>query len=151
MKQEQIAKKVGKNRASVANYMRLLKLSRYVKEDIVSGKLSMGHARALLGVEKNKDIEMLRQKILKKNLNVRQTENLVKQTVNKIHKKSVKTRTKVSKHNNIFLKSINENLEKCFGTKVEIVPDNKKGGKVIISYYSDEDLERLQESFCKNT
>jgi ParB family chromosome partitioning protein len=150
MKQEQIAKRVGKNRASVANYMRLLKLSRPVQEDIVTGKLSMGHARALLGLEREKEIEVLRQKILKDGLNVRQTENLVKQTENKNPSKTSKSSKSPSKSKNIFLKTMEDSLQRQFGTKVEIVPD-KKGGKVVISYYSNEDLERLQECFFSKT
>ncbi len=149
MKQEQIAKRVGKNRASVANYMRLLKLSRPVQEDIVTGKLSMGHARALLGLEREKEIEALRQKILKEGLNVRQTENLVKQTENKKNAKASKPGSS-SKSKNVFLKTMEESLERQFGTKVEILP-GKKGGKVVISYYSNEDLERLQECFFSKT
>jgi len=150
MKQEQIAKRVGKNRASVANYMRLLKLSRPVQEDIVTGKLSMGHARALLGLEKEKEIESLRKKILKDGLNVRQTESLVKQTDNKSASKAPKSSGGSSKSKNVFLKTMEDSLQRQFGTKVEIVP-GKKGGKVVISYYSNEDLERLQECFFSKT
>lgn len=150
MKQEQIAKRVGKNRASVANYMRLLKLSRPVQEDIVTGKLSMGHARALLGLDREKKIEALRQKILKNGLNVRQTESLVKQTENKNASKTQKSSGGSSKSKNVFLKTMEESLQRQFGTKVEIVP-GKKGGKVVISYYSNEDLERLQECFFSKT
>jgi ParB family transcriptional regulator, chromosome partitioning protein len=150
MKQEQIAKKVGKNRASVANYMRLLKLSRPVQEDIVTGKLSMGHARALLGLEKEKEIEVLRQKILKDALNVRQTETLVKQTETKKNSKPTKSNEVTSKSKNIFLKSMEDSLQRQLGTKVEILPV-KKGGKLVISYYSNEDLERLQECFFSKT
>lgn len=150
MKQEQIAKRVGKNRASVSNYMRLLKLSRPVQEDIVTGKLSMGHARALLGLEREKEIEALRQKILKDGLSVRQTENLVKQTENKSSSKTTKSGESSSKSKNVFLKTMEDSLERQFGTKVEILP-GKKGGKVVISYYSNEDLERLQECFFSKT
>jgi ParB family chromosome partitioning protein len=150
MKQEQIAKRVGKNRASVANYMRLLKLSRPVQEDIVTGRLSMGHARALLGLEREKEIEALRKRILKDGLNVRQTESLVKQTENKSSSRSSKSGESSSKSKNVFLKTMEKSLEQQLGTKVEIVP-GKKGGKVVISYYSNEDLERLQECFFSKT
>jgi ParB family transcriptional regulator, chromosome partitioning protein len=150
MKQEQIAKKVGKNRASVANYIRLLKLSRPVQEDILAGKLSMGHARALLGLEREKEIEVLRQKILKDGLNVRQTESLVKQTENKNKSKTPKSSEGPSKSKNVFLKTMEDSLQRQLGTKVELIP-SKKGGKLIISYYSNEDLERLQECFFSKT
>jgi len=76
--QETVAKKVGKDRASVANYLRLLKLSQPVQKDIIAGRLTMGHARALLGLTAEKDVLDLRKKIVDKGLNVRQVEALVK-------------------------------------------------------------------------
>ena len=104
----------------------------------------MGHARALLGVQRKKDIEILRRKILKDNLSVRQTEYLAKQNETEVFKKKPIVSSNESK--NIFLKSLEKNLGQLFGTKVEIL-SSKIGGKIVISYYSDEDLERMQEYF----
>ncbi len=146
MKQEQIAKNVGKNRASVANYIRLLKLSAPIQEDIVIGKISMGHARALLGLEEEKEISAVHQRILKDGLNVRQTERVVKQLVKNNSGKNNKQAKKTSNPKNIYIKSMEDELQRRFGTKVEIIK-GIKGGKIMITYYSETDLERLQECF----
>jgi len=136
--QEKIAKRMGKSRESVANIMRLLKLPRRVKEDIISGRLSMGHARALLGLNSEKDIEALRQKIFGQTLNVRQTEAQVKRTKRQANEPMVKKFRK-----DIFLRNLEVELERSLGTKVGIAP-TKKGGKLTITYYSDDDLERIR-------
>lgn len=138
LKQEEIAKRVGKNRASIANYMRLLKLSRPLQEDIVAGRLTMGHARALLALSSAKAAESVRQKILHDGLNVRQTEALVRKAVEQGETQPEKRPGK----KDIFIRNIEMEAERKFGSKVQILP-GKKGGKVIISYYSDEDLERI--------
>ena len=83
-----VANKVGKSRAAVANTLRLLNLSEILKEDLVSGKISMGHARALLGLENPKNMEALRKEIVKKGLSVRQTENKAKKLKNDSAEKS---------------------------------------------------------------
>ena len=72
--QEKISQRMGKSREAVANAMRLLKLPRQVKEDMISGRLTMGHGRALLGLKNEKDIEILRRKIVKQSMTVRETE-----------------------------------------------------------------------------
>ena len=139
--QEKISERMGKSRESISNAMRLLKLPRQVKEDMIGGLLSMGHGRALLGLKNEKDIEALRRKIVRQSLNVRETENQVKQThlntESPIRKKTKK---------DIFIKKLEMELERKLGTKVEIAP-SKKGGKVIIKYYSDDDLERIRKFF----
>jgi len=137
--QEKLAKKVGKNRSTITNTLRLLKLPNGVKEDMVAGRLSMGHARALLGLESAKDIETLRLEILKKDMNVRQAEERVRQL-----KKSTADAVKAPrKKKDIFLKNLETGLERHLGTKVEIVP-KQKGGKLVITYYSNDDLERIR-------
>jgi len=140
--QEKIAKRMGKSRESVANTMRLLKLPRRVKEDIIGGKLTMGHARALLGLNLEKDIEVLRQEILRHAWNVRQTEAKVSQTKRKTEKSTKKAKK------DIFIRNLEMELERSLGTKVEIAP-SKKGGKLIIVYYSDDDLERIRSKFIR--
>ena len=139
--QEKISQRMGKSRESISNVMRLLKLPRPVKEDMIGGLLSMGHGRALLGLKNEKDIEALRKKIVSQSLNVRDTENLVKQTYlnteNPIRKNTKK---------DIFVRKLEMELERKLGTKVEIAP-SKKGGKVIVKYYSDDDLERIRAFF----
>lgn len=140
--QEKLARRLGKNRASIANILRLLKLPQGVKEEIIAGRLSMGHARALLGLESAKDMQALRQEILKKDLNVRQTEGRVKQL------KTPPPALAPVKKKNVFLKNLETELERKLGTKVEIAP-RKKGGKVVITYYSSDDLERIRGMIIK--
>ena len=137
--QEMVAEKVGKSRAAVANILRLLKLSRNIKEDLISDKISMGHARALLGLEESKQMDTLRNEIIKQDLTVRQTES----RVNKL-KKSVLDEPITQKINkDIFTKDLEKDLARRLGTKVNILP-KKNGGKLIVTYYSDDDLERIQ-------
>lgn len=135
--QEKLGKRLGKSRTSVTNTLRLLKLPQSVKQEMVAGRLSMGHARALLGLESVQDMEALKKEILKKDLNVRQVEGRVKQ---------MKTPPEVAppaRKKNVFIKNLETELERKLGTKVEIAP-RKKGGKVVVTYYSDDDLERIR-------
>ena len=136
--QEKIAQRMGKSRESVANAMRLLKLPRKVKEDIISGRLTMGHGRALLGLKNEKDVDCLRKKIVRQTLNVRETEALV----NKTHQ-NTESLVREKPKKNIFIKKLETELERKLGTKVKIDP-SVKGGKVIINYYSEDDLERIR-------
>ena len=137
--QEMIANKVGKSRTAVANTMRLLKLSRQIKEDLISGKLSMGHARALLGLENPGQIQTLCKEIYKQDLTVRQTEN----RVGALKQPMPKKKTPATSKKNIFIKDLEKEMERKLGTKVEINP-KKTGGKIVVTYYSDDDLERIQ-------
>ena len=142
--QETIAKRMGKSRGAVTNTIRLLKLPRRVKEDVINGMLTGGHARALLGLNSEKIIECFRQKILGQVLNVRQTEALVnqaKQNTGEVINKGVQRK-------DIFIRNLETTLERSLGTKVEITP-TKKGGKLTIKYYSDDDLERIQAMFIQ--
>ena len=139
--QEKISQRMGKSRESVANAMRLLKLPRQIKEDLISGMLTMGHGRALLGLKNEKDIEILRRKIVGQSLSVRETEAQVHHT----HRNTEgPVRKEVKK--DIFIRKLEMELERKLGTKVEIAL-GKKGGKVVIKYYSDDDLERIRTFF----
>ena len=137
--QEMVAKKVGKSRTAIANTLRLLKLSRNIKEDLISEKISMGHARALLGLENSKQMEILRKEIIKQDLTVRQTEG----RVNKIKAGSVNKPGPLTTKKDIFIKDLEKDLARRLGTKVDISP-KKNGGKLVVTYYSDDDLDRIQ-------
>jgi ParB family transcriptional regulator, chromosome partitioning protein len=137
--QEMIAKKVGKSRTAVANILRLLKLPRSIKEDIISGKLSMGHARALLGLEEAKQAQALCREIFKEDLTVRQTES----RVNRLKQLAPIKPASPAAKKDIFIKDLEKELERKLGTKVEISP-KKTGGKLVVTYYSGDDLERIQ-------
>ncbi|MBT5472431.1 MAG: ParB/RepB/Spo0J family partition protein [Nitrospina sp.] len=143
--QEMVAEKVGKSRTAVTNILRLLKLSRNIKEDLVSEKISMGHARALLGLENSKQMEALRKDIIKQDLTVRQTET----RVNKLKSGSADKKGSSAAAKNIFIKDLEKDLARRLGTKVDISP-KKNGGKLVVTYYSDDDLERIQNLMGSN-
>jgi len=131
--QEELSDKVGKDRATIANYLRLLKLPDEVKTLLYNGSLSLGHAKAILAIEgKANQIEAAR-KILKKGLSVRDAESLSK-------KMPASSRPKSAKDPQI--SSLEEKLIRNLGTKVRIMNQGKKG-KIEIEYYSLEELDRL--------
>ena len=140
--QENIAKRMGKSRESVANIMRLLKLPRQIQEDMISGRLTMGHGRALLGLKSAQEILFLRKKIVDQSLNVRETEV----QVNLLKCKSEAPKKSEKAYKDIFISNLQVELERKLGTKVEIAT-NQKGGKVVIKYYSNDDLERIIKMF----
>ena len=140
--QENIAKRMGKSRESVANIMRLLKLPRQIQEDMISGRLTMGHGRALLGLKSAQEILFLRKKIVDQSLNVRETEV----QVNLLKYKSEAPKKSEKAYKDIFISNLQVKLERKLGTKVEIAT-NQKGGKVVIKYYSNDDLERIIKMF----
>ncbi len=140
--QEKIAKRMGKSRESVANIMRLLKLPRQIQQDMISGRLTMGHGRALLGLKSEQEILFLRKKIVDLSLNVRETEI----QVNLLKHKSEEPKRSEKANKDIFIRNLQTELERKLGTKVEIAT-NQKGGKVVIKYYSNDDLERIIKMF----
>tara|TARA_B100001123_G_C15326870_1_gene1029863 strand:+ start:1547 stop:2416 length:870 start_codon:yes stop_codon:yes gene_type:complete len=139
--QEMIADKVGKSRTAVTNTLRLLNLSEILKDDLVSGTISMGHGRALLGLENPKKMEILRQAILKEGLTVRQTERRAQKLKIDSH---AKLDSSLVVPKDIFLKDLEKDLARRLGTKINISP-KKNGGKLVVTYYSDDDLERIQQ------
>ena len=101
--------------------------------------MSAGHARALLALDSDKDIETLRREILKNDLNVRQVESRARQ----MKKSPARAGESSGENKNIFLKKLETELSRALGTKVEIT-SSKKGGKLVVTYYSDEDLDRIR-------
>lgn len=138
--QEEAAKRVGKDRSSVANAMRLLRLPAAVQNDVMGGILSMGHARALLALEDDQDILEAREQLLHKKLSVRETEALVR----KIKNFATQPKKVAKPQPDPELKYLAEELQRSLGTHVSIHP-KKKGGKIEISYFSNDDLDRLLE------
>ncbi len=137
LSQDEMAKRVGKDRSTVANSLRLLKLPEELKKDIVEERLTMGHARALLALDAPETMKKVRGDILKGHLSVRATENLVK----KIRTKAPLPRQKeVEPH----LSALVEQLKRHFMTKVAIRRQGK-GGKMEIFFNNDDDLTRLVE------
>ena len=137
---EEIAKKTGKNRSVVTNQLRLLRLSENTKKALVSGSITVGHARALLAASSLEEMDSLLGEVLKKDLTVRRTEALVKKR-NRSPKPPPEFTSGVAEED-IFTKELTEELSGRFSTKVRI-SRNKTKGKIEIEYYSPEELERI--------
>ena len=135
MTQESVADTIGKDRATVANILRLLNLPTKIQEYVSRGTISMGHARAILSLTKESEQVRLCTKVIKDDLSVRDTESYAK------NMSLSKTRSKaIDKDPN--LNSLEQELREIFGTKVKILK-SKRGGKIEIEFYSDTDLERV--------
>lgn len=146
LSQEEVAKRVGKDRSTVANSLRLLKLPEKVRDDVLTNRLSMGHARTLLSLEAEEDILEGRNQVLEKKLSVRETEALVK----KIKSFGVPSKDKVKKQTDPELVHLAGELKRALGTQVKITPKGK-GGKIEIAYFSPLELDRLLEVLGINT
>ena len=132
--QEKIGQSIGKDRSSVANILRLLKLPKKVQEAVSRGTITMGHARALLSLEDTKTQIELCERIIARGLSVRGTEEAVGKKKTDISKKRL-----IKDHH---ISSIEEELQQILATKVKIT--YRKGrGKINIEYYSDTDLDRI--------
>ncbi len=138
--QEEVSQKVGKNRASVANTLRLLKLPEKIKEEIFLGRISMGHAKAILMLESKEAQLELCNKIIKRGLSVREAEYFVRRrTAGPLRRRPLRKRDPE-------VRVVEEELQKILGTKVIII-HHKKRGRILIEYYSNEDLDRLLRLF----
>ncbi len=143
MTQEDISRKIGKSRPAIANSLRLLQLPQEIRDMIAGGKISQGHARALLGItEKNRQMEMA-EKIIAQQLNVRQVEKLAQEA--KPKKKSEPNPVDYK----IEIKQLEERLKTALGTKVKIHHKTNRG-KIEIEYYSNDEFDRILELLEKN-
>jgi len=133
MTQEEVAEKVGKKRSTVANYLRLLSLPKSIQKELLSGSITMGHAKALLSLDSTEMQQRVTELIVKEQLTVREAEKKSQ----KLSKKTKKTKTR-DQH----IEELEEKLTHHFGTKVH-VENSRRGGKITIHYYSLDDLERL--------
>ncbi len=141
--QAEVAEKVGKNRSTVANMLRLLNLPAFIQAALRDGQITMGHARALINVEDPDDQKKIFKKTIKGGYSVRQTEEAVR----KLGEDASKGASKNKKdENSAFYKEISDRLRRKLSTKVNI-KSKKNGGEIRIEYYSDEELERLLELF----
>jgi len=134
--QDILAKRVGKERSTITNLLRLLNLPKDIQKDLINGRLSMGHARVLAGLKDASEQNRIRDLIMKKDLSVRQTEALVK-------KETTNGQPRKNPHElDDYLDSLSDGLKRSLGTKVEIKKKGKKGS-INIYFYSDEELDRL--------
>ncbi len=137
--QESVAKRVGKDRSTVANFLRLLKLPQRIQDSLKVGELDMGHARALINVEDESIQTRIYERIVKEKLSVRAVERLVKQGIKKKSDQKPQQQEK-----SVYLLEMEEKLRIKYGTQVRI-KSGKRGGSIEIEFYSEEELERLIE------
>lgn len=144
LKQEELGDRVGKNRSTVTNYLRLLKLPPDIQIALRDNKISMGHARAIINVE-NPDTQLfIFKKILSEDLSVRKVEELVRQLMAKGKGSEAGEKEKTAAGPSKEIKQLQSTLSTHFGTKVNVKSDGKKG-EIKIPFYSIEDLNRLLE------
>ncbi|MEM8953621.1 MAG: ParB/RepB/Spo0J family partition protein [Verrucomicrobiota bacterium] len=140
LRQEDIAKRVGKNRATVANSMRLLDLAKPVQDLLAHGQISTGHAKAILGLKSKEEQKLVAEMVVKKVLTVRQTERLVSEKLAPSGDKVARKRMVSGVDQAV--QALEGRLQKHLATKVRLHHGAKKG-KIEIEYYGDEDLERI--------
>lgn len=137
--QDQLAKRVGRQRSSVANVLRLLKLPAEIRRFVLTGELSMGHARAILGVIGNSAQTALARRVVRERLSVRECEELVRRAPAPAAGR--KNRPRKAKYSTEEYRLI-ESMQRRLGTKVDL-RKGAKGGRLIIHYYSPEELDRI--------
>lgn len=145
--QEQLAKTLGKSRSAIANTVRILNLDNRVLDLVSEGKLSEGHARSLAAIESPQKQYKLALDIINLDLNVRDTEALVKEekTEKKTKGKKIVKAVKLDAN----YKEVENRLKKALGTKVSLKPTTKSKGKIVIEYFSIEELDRILEAVEK--
>jgi ParB family chromosome partitioning protein len=145
MTQEQMAVRTGKDRATVANFLRLLRLPASVQARVEAGEISFGHAKALLALEHAEEIEKAAQRVASLSLSVRQTENYVQGLIHpeKAAKKELKPEPPIDPN----VREVQERLQSALGLKVHIEDHNGRG-KVIIEYAKLEDFDTLLENLA---
>ncbi|MEI6845443.1 MAG: ParB/RepB/Spo0J family partition protein [Candidatus Firestonebacteria bacterium] len=136
--QDEVAKKVGKERSTIANLLRLLNLPFKIQENVSRGTISVGHARALLGVDQLDLQEKLCDTVVKRGMSVRQIEKMI----SAIKKGEIKD-IKKAQDKDVHIADAEKQMQYTLGTKVKII--GKKKGKIVVDFYSPEDLNRLFE------
>ncbi|HAP37130.1 MAG TPA: DNA-binding protein, partial [Bacteroidetes bacterium] len=142
--QDQVAEKVGKERSTVTNFLRLLKLPEKIRQGVRENRISMGHARALLGAVDERTQLKLYSKIIEKGWSVRKIEDEIKgKESRKSGKSSSSSSTPSSLRGNAAFNQIETRLRHKFGTKITVRKNSTGGGEIGIEYYNTDDLERL--------
>ena len=140
LKHDDIAAQVGKDRSSIANSLRLLKLPEEVQAEVAAGRLAMGHARAIVALASDADQRRIAREVLSRGLSVRDTEALVKRTATP----APATPEKPAATNDVHTRAAEEELHRALGTRVEI-KRRGKGGVVAITFGSESELQRIYE------
>ena len=147
MTQEQIAQRTGKDRASVANYLRLLRLSSTAQEALSTGRLTVGHAKVILGLPTGEEQDRVISKVLAEDLSVRTTEEVVVQMLNPPPPKE-KDAANSERHVDPNVREAERELERALGCRVQIHDHNGRG-KILIEYKSLEDFDRVVDALGK--
>lgn len=142
MTQDEVARKVGKSRSHIANFMRLLKLTKPIQELISIGKLNMGQAKPLLAIEDEKLQQKVADLVIEKELSARKTEELVKKILK--NDTSMLDEKPEQEDTKIYLRDVAEQLKQILGTNVSITQGKKKS-RIEIEFYNDDDLDRIIE------
>ncbi len=144
--QDVVADKVSKSRVTITNSLRLLKLCEKVRQMVIDGQISTGHARALISIENENEQLEIAQKVFDEKLSVRETEKLVKGLG-----KTKKTKKIVANKESIdaVYASLSEKCKSAIGTKVEIISKGDGTGKIEIEFYNNDDLEKITDRLCK--
>ena len=142
--QEEVAQKVGKERSTISNTLRLLNLPDYVKDDLAQGRLSMGHARLLLSVSDEDQLRAIRNKIIQEGLSVRKAEAMAKAAKRKAASRPRKRPASSKPIPASYCKTLTNDIVHRLGTKSRIIQNGQRG-KIEIEYYSLDDLERIHD------
>jgi len=145
--QEDLSKRIGKDRTTITNTLRLLKLPSEARNQLLQNRITPGHARAILSLESKEKQKELCALIVKKGLSVREAESLAKRWSAKLQKTTAPVKRKGDLESQ--LHSLQDSLRKRLGTKVHIIQKGNRG-KIEIEYFSHEDLERIVESILEN-
>ncbi|MGM9937673.1 MAG: ParB/RepB/Spo0J family partition protein [Candidatus Ornithomonoglobus sp.] len=146
MTQEEVSKTIGKSRSAVANSIRLLSLDENIRQKLISGEISSGHARALLSIEDSEIRNAVLESIISKGLNVRQAEALAKQLQKE---RPARRKPVIDEQVAEALNTIESNLSSRLGTRVKLLHGEKKG-KIEIEYFGNDDLERILSLLGQN-
>ena len=141
--QEQMSERIGKDRSTITNYLRLLKLPPKIQTAIRDGNISMGHGRAIISAENEEKQLLVFEKVVKENLSVRQTEGMVKnlKEAGEIKEESKKITPKLSNSHKLTLKYLTDKLH----SKVNIKANKKGAGELVVYFDSDKDFERIKD------
>ena len=159
IKQEELANRVGKSRSTISNSMRILDLSENIQNLVLESKITEGHARTILSLDDENEREEFAKEIVEKGYSVRECERIVKERKNNISNDSnlnnseenTENQNEVKKENkkDPNIKRLENDLEKIFSTKVNVIDKNGKEGKIVIEYYSSDDLSRIMDMLEK--
>lgn len=141
LRQDELARRIGKKRSTIANYLRLLSLPKTVQDSVWIGKITMGHAKVILSLPSDEERVKLHKIIEQEDLTVRQAESLASEST---HRSKPRQTTQPKSQKDVHIRDVEERLQRHFGTKVSVQSAGKKG-KIALEYYSDEDFNRLLE------